>query len=279
MNSGVYKITNIANGKYYIGSSKNFKKRQYEHFSKLKKNKHYNNHLQLSFNRYGRDSFIFEIIATCPPEKFYLMKLEQFFINNQKPHYNKTEKAYTRTGLQNSEESKIKLSNTLKEKWKNNGSYKLSRIQIEGIKQLIKQGLLLKDIAKTYNVNCSTISDIKIKYKLNINQISEERRKFNKREPYQKEFIDKMIESFLESNLTRIDFIRKNNLPESTFYRILKPFGNNLTNKLNRIDKQQENEIKDLLLNNVISYREIGKLCNVSNSTVCLVNKKFKIRQ
>ena len=86
MKSGVYQIVNTVNGKFYIGSSIDLKKRKNKHFNELKHNKHTNVHLQSSVNKYGIENFHFEILATCPKE--YCIKLEQFFINSLNPHYN-----------------------------------------------------------------------------------------------------------------------------------------------------------------------------------------------
>ena len=86
MNSGIYKITNLVNKKIYIGSAINFIHRKSDHFSRLRGNYHYNRHLQRAFNKYGEVNFIFETIAFCPKE--YLLKLEQWFIDNLKPDYN-----------------------------------------------------------------------------------------------------------------------------------------------------------------------------------------------
>lgn len=44
--SGIYLITNILNGKRYIGSSKNIYNRLHEHIHNLKRNKSHNAHLQ-----------------------------------------------------------------------------------------------------------------------------------------------------------------------------------------------------------------------------------------
>lgn len=55
---GVYKITNLVNNKFYIGSTvDSFKVRLRAHFNKLRINKHPNKHLQGSFNKYGEENF------------------------------------------------------------------------------------------------------------------------------------------------------------------------------------------------------------------------------
>jgi group I intron endonuclease len=61
----IYKITNIINNKCYIGQTKNFKKRKQGHIRELNKNKHGNSLLQRSWNKYGKENFIFEIIDYC----------------------------------------------------------------------------------------------------------------------------------------------------------------------------------------------------------------------
>jgi group I intron endonuclease len=65
MESGVYTIKNLANGKFYVGQTTKLYNRKEWHFSRLRNNKHPNKHLQRAYNRYGRNNFTFEIIETC----------------------------------------------------------------------------------------------------------------------------------------------------------------------------------------------------------------------
>jgi predicted GIY-YIG superfamily endonuclease len=62
---GVYKITCLSSGKYYIGYSKNVKRRFSVHKRGLKRNKHQNQHLQRSYNKYNIEKFTFDILHTC----------------------------------------------------------------------------------------------------------------------------------------------------------------------------------------------------------------------
>jgi len=48
--SGIYKIINKIDGKYYVGSSQDINKRWNSHLNKLNKNNHINIHLQRKSN-------------------------------------------------------------------------------------------------------------------------------------------------------------------------------------------------------------------------------------
>lgn len=81
---GVYKITNIINNKFYVGSSKDIESRWSQHIYALQNGMHANQYLQNAWNKYGGDNFTFEVIEECEPsvqferEQFYLNKLNPF---------------------------------------------------------------------------------------------------------------------------------------------------------------------------------------------------------
>lgn len=84
--SGVYKITNTITGDFYIGSSKDVKRRLTNHKSQSRWNDNPNNPLYLDFQKYGIDKFEFQVIAEVEPEK--LKETEQEFIEKLQPIYN-----------------------------------------------------------------------------------------------------------------------------------------------------------------------------------------------
>lgn len=84
--SGVYMIQNIVNGKMYIGSSKNINKRFIEHRLHLRKNKHYNTHLQRAWNKHTENNFKFIILEEISFDKSKLKNLEQKYLDIYKPY-------------------------------------------------------------------------------------------------------------------------------------------------------------------------------------------------
>lgn len=69
LKSGIYLITNICNGKKYVGQSLNVKRRIGRHKSELRYNKHHNIYLQREFNKYGESCFEFSILEYCSPSE------------------------------------------------------------------------------------------------------------------------------------------------------------------------------------------------------------------
>ena len=110
---GIYKITNVITGDYYIGSSCSIACRINTHRWQLSSNKHGNCYLQRSWNKYGAKAFVFETVLLCDIEsKLYY---EQTLLDGLKPHYNIAVCARApRQGLHCSEEHKRKMSVSLK---------------------------------------------------------------------------------------------------------------------------------------------------------------------
>ena len=80
---GIYTIKNLKNNKLYIGSSVEIEKRIRTHFVNLIKNNHSNLKLQNSYNKYGKENFIFEILETFDEiERDDLFTIEQKYIDS-----------------------------------------------------------------------------------------------------------------------------------------------------------------------------------------------------
>lgn len=72
--SGIYKILNKVDGKYYVGSSKNIQYRWTEHKRQLNNNCHHNDFLQRAWNKYGSNSFDFIILEFTDIDKTLLVE-------------------------------------------------------------------------------------------------------------------------------------------------------------------------------------------------------------
>lgn len=99
MNIGVYKIENVINKKKYIGSTETigFNKRRNKHKTDLKNNNHHSIYLQRSWNKYGENNFIFEIVELCDSDK--CIEREQYYLDLLKPSYNICKRAGNTKGF------------------------------------------------------------------------------------------------------------------------------------------------------------------------------------
>ena len=114
MISGIYLIKNTANNKVYIGSAVNIDKRWKEHKHLLKEGKHHSPHLQSAWNKYGKQTFKFDIIEEVSnPE--HLLAYEQVYLDYYKSYEddkgnNIYKVAGSPFGMKHTEETRRKIS-------------------------------------------------------------------------------------------------------------------------------------------------------------------------
>jgi len=108
MNTGIYEIVNTVNGKRYVGSAKDFKKRWGGHRAQLKKGRHHNRHLQSSWNKHGAAAFAFRKLLVCSPEN--LLMYEQIAIDATAPEFNVEKVAGSSIGCIRTPETRAKIA-------------------------------------------------------------------------------------------------------------------------------------------------------------------------
>ena len=161
MTSGIYEIVNLVTGKRYIGSAVNIDKRWSTHKSDLRSNKHHCKYLQHSFNKYGENSFKFNILYECTPIKDILLFYEQLWIDFEGYDnlYNESLLAGSvMSGRKHSEETKRKISvfQTL--------SCGMSVIWIDLSGNILGKYESVNEAARQTGINVSAISNSANKY-------------------------------------------------------------------------------------------------------------------
>lgn len=132
--SGIYKIINKIDNKYYVGSSKNIYKRWNAHTRSLNGNYHTNDYLQNAWNKYGEESFEFIIVETTNEKNTFLVEQKYLDIAKQEQNkcYNLNYKADA-PPKEISEYSKNKLKKSLTNFYKNQENRKKISLKLKGI--------------------------------------------------------------------------------------------------------------------------------------------------
>ena len=86
MSIGIYALVCDKTWRAYVGQSTNLEKRKRQHFSELKNQRGINPEIQDDFNKFGRNSFHFEILEECNHEE--LIKLEKKWLDYSCNLYN-----------------------------------------------------------------------------------------------------------------------------------------------------------------------------------------------
>jgi group I intron endonuclease len=188
VNSGVYQILNKENNKVYIGSTNNFKKRRKQHFYLLRSGKHGNSYLQDSWNKYGEDSFEFNVVEIVEDQD-NLIEREQYYIDTFKSYNNSfgynlkryakgmkdfTHKDETKDKMRKSKLKELnsffgkthteKAKDSIRKSNRGEGASK-SKLKESDVLEIYKllslNNMKIKDIATKFNVAPNTITQIK----------------------------------------------------------------------------------------------------------------------
>ena len=109
----IYRITNMANGKFYIGSADSFARREWQHKYALRRKEHKNPHLQASWDKYGEEMFVFEVVEQIPEGEDQLAWEDKWLRDcvGKPDCYNvNTLATAPRLGIEHSDESKARIS-------------------------------------------------------------------------------------------------------------------------------------------------------------------------
>lgn len=116
--SGIYRCLCLENDCSYVGQAQSLLIRQYHHTSALNCNKHQNQYLQRSWNKYGPDAFVWEVLELCPVEDldereiFWIEELDSF-----KHGFNCTAGGGGLRGYKQSDETKAKHAAVTRSIW------------------------------------------------------------------------------------------------------------------------------------------------------------------
>lgn len=164
----IYKITNLKNGKIYIGKSKN-KNRWSTHLKISRGGKIKYPRLffaiHAAIKKYGENTFSFEKEKETYDTEDQAFEAEKFAIYNYKLQgfilYNLTEGGEGSSGAKRSVESRKKMSLAHQKDSYINSTQKLSIQEVKNIKKLLTaNSLKMKEIAELFSVSFETISSI-----------------------------------------------------------------------------------------------------------------------
>lgn len=179
---GIYFIYCYVNKRLYVGSSTNISKRISKHMQFLRENRHENQRLQHSYNKYGESTFIWGVLENTKKED--LVKREQWWFDNtdccnEERGFNICKVASSSLGYKHTDVSKEKMRKprshvkysderraTIATQARKNflGSKAhnatLTEDKVRVIKEDLRDGLSYKQVAEKYDSNTNIIGKI-----------------------------------------------------------------------------------------------------------------------
>lgn len=147
----IYKIINIQNAKFYIGSSIVVAARWRKHARELRAGKHHCPHLQAAWNKYGEDSFVFRVVEVVV-DMAALPAAEQRWLDEHhgKRHcYNFAKHVDNSSrGVVRADTHRQAISESLKAFYKNNPHPAIGRKHTEHAKALMQQNRAGKPVSE-----------------------------------------------------------------------------------------------------------------------------------
>lgn len=107
LDTGIYAITNRANGLRYVGSALLLRKRWKDHQRSLSRGNHHSIYLQRAWDKYGAESFDFAPLLYCDREN--LLMYEQRAMDVLKPEYNIAKVAGSQIGYKHTDATREKM--------------------------------------------------------------------------------------------------------------------------------------------------------------------------
>lgn len=104
--SGIYEVVNSTNGRRYVGSSVDIRRRLNQHRAALRRGDHHNSYLQSAWNKHGESAFEFRVVSVCDAD--VLIEREQEAFREMKPEYNLSPTAGNILGFRLTEAQKRK---------------------------------------------------------------------------------------------------------------------------------------------------------------------------
>lgn len=131
----VYKIINVLNGKFYVGSAECSRSRFQQHRGRLRVGKHHCYHLQASWNKYGEKAFVFTVVSEHETRDEAYDAEQKWLDDHASSQYCYNAGLMARyvtrqPGFTHSEETRAKISDTQR-----------GRARSDEFKEKVKQGL------------------------------------------------------------------------------------------------------------------------------------------